>query len=177
MIITARMASGSLKGAAEPRSVARPSSVLSCPQEGQKLWLLGREATDGPIGTFNLIASAFCHRLYGLSSQSTAVKLNPFSRGARTSRLIKACVPPVWSIVNDLVGAMVIDPKALLTRSVEQDALAASSSEQEFQGSGAMPHLRDRGFGPGENKWTDPAFRNQKLNEWIHFAREQISLR
>jgi hypothetical protein len=36
-----------------------------------------------------------------------------------------------------------------------------------------MPLSETEALDLANNKWTDPAFRNQKLNEWSQFAREK----
>jgi hypothetical protein len=81
-----------------------------------------------------------------------------------------------WSIVNDLIGALVIDQKHLLTRAW-QDALDNGGlSEREWQRLAAMPVTADAALAMAKTKWKDPEFRNQKLNEWIHFARSKYLL-
>jgi hypothetical protein len=49
-------------------------------------------------------------------------------------------------------------------------------SEQEWQRLTAMPISADGALALAKTKWKDPAFRNQKLNEWSHFARSKYLL-
>ena len=163
---------GILKGAAN-LDVAKAFLRFVMSEEGQRLWLLAEKTTDGPH-RFQLNRFSVLPSLYALSPQSTAVKLNPFSWQSDfvfDSKLSSER----WSIVNDLIGALVIDQKHLLTRAWKE-ALAAGSSEQEFQRLAAMPISADEALALAKTKWKDPAFRNQKLNEWIHFARSKYLL-
>ena len=163
---------GILKGAAN-LDVAKAFIRFVMSEEGQKLWLLSEKAIDGPQ-RFQLNRFSVLPSVYALSPQSTAVKLNPFSWRSDFAFDPKLSSER-WSIVNDLIGALVIDPKHLLTRAWK-DALATSSREQEFQRLAAMPISADEALALARTKWKDPAFRNQKLNEWIHFARSKYLL-
>jgi len=142
-------------------------------EEGQKLWLLVEKSADGPQ-RFQLNRFSVLPSLYALPPQSTAVKLNPFTWESNFA-FDPQLSADRWSIVNDLIGALVIDQKHLLTRSWKE-ALAAHSSEQELNRLAAMPISADEALALAKTKWKDPAFRNQKLNEWVHFARSKYLL-
>jgi len=160
---------GILKGAPNA-DVAKAFVRFVMSAEGQKLWLLVEKSPEGPQ-RFQLNRFSVLPSLYALSPQSTAVKLNPFSW-----RSDFAFDPNLsserWSIVNDLIGALVIDQKHLLTRAWKE-ALADGLSEQEWQRLTAMPISAAEALELAKTKWKDPVFRNQKLNEWIHFARSK----
>ena len=158
-----------LKGAPNP-SVAEAFVRFVMSPAGQKLWLWVKGAADGPRN-FQLNRFSVLPSLYGLSPEHTAVKLNPFllrSDFAFDEKLATAR----YAIVNDLVGTMVIDPKDLLTQAW-RIALAAGLTAEEWQRLGAMPVSEAEALDLAKSKWTDPAFRNQKLNEWSQFAREK----
>jgi ABC-type Fe3+ transport system substrate-binding protein len=161
-----------LKGAPNP-DVAKAFIRFVMSEEGQKLWLLVEKSPGGPQ-RFQLNRFSVLPSLYALSPQSTAVKLNPFSW-----RSDFAFDPNLgserWSIVNDLIGALVIDQKHLLTRAWKE-ALATRSNEQEFHRLAAMPISEDEALAMAKTKWKDPEFRNQKLNEWVRFARSKYLL-
>jgi hypothetical protein len=131
------------------------------------------KSADGPQ-RFQLNRFSVLPSLYALSPQSTAVKLNPFSW-----RSDFAIDPKLgserWSIVNDLIGTMVIDQKHLLTRAWKE-ASADGLSDQEWDRLAAMPISADEALALAKTKWKDPAFRNQKLNEWNRFARSKYLL-
>lgn len=161
-----------LKGAPNP-DVAKAFIRFVMSEEGQKLWLLVEKSADGPQ-RFQLNRFSVLPSLYALPPQSTAVKLNPFSW--RSDFAFDAKLGSErWSIVNDLIGALVIDQKHLLTQAWKE-AMATGLSEQEWQRLSAMPITADEALELAKTKWKDPEFRNQKLNEWIYFARSKYLL-
>jgi ABC-type Fe3+ transport system substrate-binding protein len=164
---------GILKGAPNPE-VARAFIRFVMSEEGQQLWLLVEKAPGGPQ-RFQLNRFSVLPSLYALSAQHTAVKLNPFSWRSDFSFDPKLSAER-WSIVNDLIGALVIDQKHLLTRAWKQALDKDGLSEQEWQRLAAMPITADEALALAKTKWKDAEFRNQKLNEWIHFARSKYLL-
>ena len=160
---------GILKGAPNA-NVAKAFIRFVMSAEGQKLWLLVEKSPGGPQ-RFQLNRFSVLPSLYALSPQSTAVKLNPFSWRSDFAFDPKLSSER-WSIVNDLIGALVIDQKHILTRAWKE-ALADGLSEQEWQRLTAMPISADEALELAKTKWKDSVFRNQKLNEWIHFARSK----
>lgn len=160
---------GILKGAPN-RDVAKAFIRFVMSEEGQKLWLLVEKSPGGPQ-RFQLNRFSVLPSLYALSPQTTAVKLNPFSWRSDFGFDPKLSSER-WSVINDLIGTMVIDQKHLLTRAW-RDALTNRSSEQEFRRLAAMPITADEALTLAKTKWKDPEFRNQRVNEWIHFARSK----
>jgi ABC-type Fe3+ transport system substrate-binding protein len=141
---------------------------------GQKLWLWAKGTTDGPQ-RFQLNRFSVLPSLYELSPQSTAVKLNPFawhSNFVFDDKLASAR----WAIVNDLIGAMVIDSKRLLNQAWRA-ASADGLTEQEWQRLAAIPISAAEALQIAQTQWKNPAFRNQKLNEWAQFARVKYQTR
>ena len=161
-----------LKGAPNP-DVAKAFIRFVMSEEGQKLWMLVEKAVDGPQ-RFQLNRFSVLPSLYRLSAETIAVNLNPFSWRSDFDFDPKLSSER-WSIVNDLIGSLIIDQKPLLTRAWKT-ALADGLSEQEWQRLTAMPITADEALKLAKTKWTDPVFRNQKLNEWIDFARSKYLL-
>jgi ABC-type glycerol-3-phosphate transport system substrate-binding protein len=164
---------GILKYAPNPE-VAKAFIRFVMSEEGQKLWLLIEKVPEGPQ-RFQLNRFSVLPSLYQISPQTTAVKLNPFSW-----RSDFAFDPRLgaerWSIVNDLIGALVIDQKHLLTRAWKEALDKGRLTEQEWQRLGAMPISGDEALTLAKTRWKDPEFRNRKVNEWIHFARSKYLL-
>jgi ABC-type Fe3+ transport system substrate-binding protein len=164
---------GILKGAPNPE-VARAFVRFVMSEAGQKLWLLVAKAAGGPQ-RFQLNRFSVLPSLYELSPQLMAVKLNPFSWPSDF-----AFDPELgaqrWSIVNDLIGALVIDQKHLLTRAWKQALDKGGLTEQEWQRLAAMPISGDEALTLAKTRWKNPEFRNQKVNDWIHFARSKYLL-
>jgi len=158
---------GILKGAPS-RAVAQAFIRFVISAAGQKLWLWTKGSADGPQ-QFQLNRFSVLPSLYELSPESTAVKLNPFSWHSDfvfDDKLASAR----WAIVDDLIGAMVIDPKELLGQAWRK-ASADGLTEAEWQRLAAMPVSAAEALDLATTKWKDPAVRNQKLNEWSRFAR------
>ena len=163
---------GILKGAPNA-DVAKAFIRFVMSDEGQKLWLLVEKSTGGPQ-RFQLNRFSVLPSLYALPAQATAVKLNPFTW--KSDFVFDAKLGAErWSIVNDLIGALVIDQKHLLNRAWK-DASADGLTEQEWQRLGAMPISADEALKLARLNWKDPVLRNQKLNDWIHFARTKYLL-
>jgi ABC-type Fe3+ transport system substrate-binding protein len=161
---------GILKGAPN-REAAEAFIRFVMSEEGQKLWLLVDKAPGGPQ-RFQLNRFSVLPSLYGLPPEQTAVKIDPFSWRSDFTFDSKLSSER-WSIVNDLIGALVIDQKHLLTRAWKVALDKGALSEQEWQRLAAMPISADEALAIAKTKWKDPEFRNQKLNEWIHFARSK----
>ena len=158
-----------LKGAPNPE-VAKAFIRFVMSPEGQKLWLLGEKSPGGPQ-RFQLNRFSVLPSLYALPAQTSAVQLNPFSWQSDFAFDPKLSSER-WSIVNDLIGALVIDQKQLLTRAWKE-ALDGGANERELQRLAAMPISADEALSMARTNWKDPVFRNHRINEWIHFARSK----
>jgi hypothetical protein len=160
-----------LKGASN-REVAQAFIRFVMSAEGQKLWLLLEKAPDGPqrfqLNRFSVLPSLYEE----LPPEVMGVKLNPFSWRSEF-HFDPKLGSERWSMVNDLIGALVIDQKHLLTRAWKEALDSGRLNEQEWQRLAAMPISEDEALAMATTKWKDPEFRNQKLNEWIHFARSK----
>jgi len=164
---------GILKGAPN-RGVAEAFIRFVMSAAGQKLWLWARGVPDGPQ-RFQLNRFSVLPSLYKSSPENTAVKLDPFSWHSDfvfDDRLASAR----WSVVDDLIGAMVIDSKGLLNEAWSA-AIAHGLMEQEWERLAAMPISATEALKIAKTQWKDPAFRNQKLIEWTRFARAKYERR
>ena len=158
---------GILKGAPD-RAVAEAFIRFVMSTAGQKLWLWAKGSPGGPQ-RFQLNRFSVLPSLYDVSPESTAVEINPFSWHSDfvfDDKLASAR----WAIVDDLIGAMVINPKDLLNHAWNA-ALKDGLMEGERQRLAAMPVSATEALEMAQTKWKDPAFRNQKLIEWAEFAR------
>jgi ABC-type Fe3+ transport system substrate-binding protein len=160
---------GILKGAPN-RSVAEAFVRFVMSPAGQKLWLWSKGAAGGPqnsqLNRFSVLPA-----LYELSSDHSAVKLNPFSWQSDFT-FNERLSSTRWAVVNDLIGTLVIDSKELLNRAW-RTAIADGLTEPERQRLGAAPISETEALDFAMHRWQDPAFRNQKLNEWSQFARDK----
>jgi ABC-type Fe3+ transport system substrate-binding protein len=157
---------GILKGAPNPEvAKAFIRFVMSIP--GQKLWMLAKGAVGGPR-QYQLNRFSVIPRLYENAWQNTAVKTNPFSWHSDFVLDAKKGSDR-WAIVNDLIGALIIDQKELLNQAWNA-ALRDGLMEEEWRRLSAMPLNEEEALVLAQTKWQDPAYRNEKINEWIYFA-------
>ena len=159
-----------LKGAPN-LEVAKAFIRFVMSEKGQKLWLLVEKAPGGPQ-RFQLNRFSVLPSLYNLSPQTSAVQLNPFTWRSDFSFDPKLSAER-WSIVNDLMGTLVIDQKHLLARAWKAAIENGGLSDREWQRLAAMPISEREALNLATTKWKDAEFRNQKLNEWIYFARSK----
>ena len=158
---------GILKGAPNPE-VARAflRFVMSVP--GQQLWLSAKGTARGPkkyqLNRFSVIPS-----LYEQAAEGTAIKLNPFSWKSEFPFDAKKGAAR-WAIVNDLIGALIIDQKQLLDQAWKT-ALADGLTEAEWRRLATMPVSEKEALELAKSQWRNSTVRNQKLNEWTEFAR------
>jgi len=161
---------GILKGAPN-RNVAEAFIRFVVSEAGQKLWLLSKGSAGGPqrfqLNRFSILPSLYDK----VKPQDTAVQFNPFVW--QSDFVFDADVASKrWAIVNDLIGALIIDQKALLSRAWKA-ALVDGAAGGEFSRLAAMPVSEEEAMRLAREKWREPAFRNQKLNEWTQFARDK----
>jgi ABC-type Fe3+ transport system substrate-binding protein len=159
-----------LKGAPN-RDVAEAFIRFVMSVAGQRLWLLTKGSPGGPQ-RFQLDRFSILPSLYGASSQKTAVTLNPFSWQSDFAFDAKLGSDR-WTIVNDLIGTLIIDQKQHLNRAWKAALADGLMTDQEWQELTAMPITEDEALELAKTKWQNPAFRNQNLNEWTQFARNK----
>jgi len=161
---------GILKGAPN-KAVAEAFVRFVLSEDGQKLWFLNKGQPQGPQ-RFQLNRFSVLPALYSkIKPQDTAVQFNPFAW--QSEFVFDSEVGSVrWGIVNDLIGALIIDPKSLLDQAWRA-ALADGFTEADWHRLAAMPVTQKEAMVLAREKWRDPAFRNQKLNEWARFARNK----
>ena len=165
---------GILKGAPN-REVANAFLRFVMSEEGQKLWLLVEKSAGGPQ-RFQLNRFSVLPSLYKLPAQIMAVKLNPFSW--RSDFVFDSKLGAErGSLVDDLIGTLVIDQKQLLTRAWKEALASGGLSEQEWQRLAAMPISEDEALTMAKTSWKNPAYRNQQLNQWTQFARRKYQIR
>lgn len=159
-----------LKGAPNP-DVAKNFIRFVMSEPGQKLWLLNAKTADGPQ-KFQLNRFSVLPSLYALPAHNLAVKLNPFAWQSNFKFDPKLSAER-WSIVNDLIGALVIDQKHLLSQAWKDALAKGNGKEQDWRRLTTIPISEDEALAFAKTKWKDAEFRNKKINEWTHFARSK----
>ena len=139
-------------------------------EPGQKLWFLKRGVPGGPVHR-QLNRFTVIPELYSKHRGDAAVTLNPFEwRSDLVYDSAKASAR--WSILNDMVGAFVIDSHDLLRYAWEQ-AQKDGLTGEEIRRLSAIP-VSERAAQELGMVWRkDPELRIQKLSDWSEFTREK----
>jgi hypothetical protein len=146
--------------------------VLSVP--GQSLWMLPAGAPGGPktttLGRMGIIPS-----LYGQLGSATIVPVNPFNlKGTLNYDPNLGAVR--YSVINDMIGSMIIDQHDALAAAWNKINTAAkapgvtnASLNAARAALGASPITQQQASDYG-NKWQDQVFRNSQITAWRQFA-------
>ena len=162
-----------LKGAPN-LNVAQAFLEFVLSDTAQKLWVLRDDDPEGPKWRGGLNRASVVPELYDELGDRCVV-INPFKRELNPIQYDAAKGGERWALVNDLIGALVIDPhkdlvaawKAINKCKDEQKRDAAIDRLTE------MPITADEGLRIAQSEWKKPDYRNQKLTEWNRFARQK----
>ncbi|MBM3241536.1 extracellular solute-binding protein [Candidatus Poribacteria bacterium] len=146
--------------------------VLS--QEGQKLWMLKKGEPDGPK-QFNLNRGSVLPELYEKLGKRSSVPVNPFQFKSNFKYDFQKG-GDLWTILNDLVGALIIDPHKELIAAWEAINASKNSKNKEaaLKEFNKIPLSEQEALELAKGKWNeDTVLRNQKKVEWSNFAREK----
>jgi spermidine/putrescine-binding protein len=164
---------GILKGAPNLELAQRfVDFVLS--EEGQKLWMLKKGEPDGPK-QFNLNRGSVLPELYEKLGKRSSVPINPFQFKSDFKYDFQKGGDQ-WTILNDLVGTLIIDPHNQLVEAWEainanKDSKNKEAALKEFN---KVPLSEQEALELAKSKWNeDTVLRNQKKVEWSDFAREK----
>ena len=146
--------------------------VLSTP--GQSLWMLPAGAPGGPtkttLGRMGIIPS-----LYSQLSATTIVPVNPFNLKG-TLNYDANLGAARYSVINDMIGSMIIDQHDALATAWDNINNAAkvqgvtnASLDAARAALGASPISAQDASAYGA-KWQDQVFRNQQITAWRQFA-------
>jgi len=138
--------------------------VLSDP--GQKLWFLRKGVSGGPtakqLNRFTVLPD-----LYDRHKTEAAITLNPFQW--KSDLLYDAAVGGGrWSVLNDLIGVLIIDSHAALQQAWRQAQKDGVSAEERRRLS-APPITADEALTLAKN-WRDPEIRSRTMADWTAFA-------
>jgi len=141
--------------------------VMSEP--GQRLWSFKKGAPGGPLKN-QLNRFTVMPDLYERYPEHIAVEENPFSWRV-TFQYDSGLGSRRWSVVNDLIGAQLIDShreleqawEALRQRGMPEEGLSLLASQ---------PVSPEQALVLAE-QWKDPAVRNAYLSQWTAFARDK----
>ncbi|MCX8082541.1 MAG: extracellular solute-binding protein [bacterium] len=157
---------GILKGAPNLKVAQRLIDYLLS-YEGQLLWMLKKGTTGGPV-TYSLNRFSIRPDIYENPAVKNTGIFNPYTLKG-TLKYDFALASKRWNLLNDMLGAFVIDQHTVLTKiwSIIKDDEALKKLFFEIP-----VEEKDQKF-LWEN-WNNPVFRNQYINEWMKFSREKF---
>jgi len=159
---------GILKGAPH-RDIARRFLDFLMSEDGQKLFLLKQGEPGGPrkyeLGKFSVRPD-----LYAKSKNHAVIEVNPFD-WKWNLKYDAAKGSARMTLVDDLIGAMVIDPKERLNNAWTQ-AIANKKAESKLSRLAHPPVTEAEAMTIAKSgRWKDdPEFRSQTLKQWAEFA-------
>ncbi|OIN98077.1 hypothetical protein AUJ66_01645 [Candidatus Desantisbacteria bacterium CG1_02_38_46] len=144
--------------------------------DGQKLWILRKGEPCGPK-EFGLDRLSVIPKLYDEFKDKSVIRVNPFKfKGSFKYSPDKGSLR--YTILNDFIGALVIDTHKELGSAWK--AIIASGmpgrrgdKEKALKKFLELPASEDEILSLAKDKWNDQAFRNNKIKEWIAFARNK----
>lgn len=159
---------GILKGATNlPTAKKFIDYLLS--YEGQLIWIQKKGRQGGPrrysLNRFSIRPDVYKDK------ELEAGIFNPYTLQG-TIRYDFDLASKRWDVLNDLVGALIIDPHRHLRKSwgiILRSDKNASLRRKFFD----MPVDAGLQRFLWEN-WDDPIFRNQNINQWINFSRDKF---
>lgn len=141
-------------------------------KEGQKLWMLRKGEPDGPKG-FELNRLSILPGLYDELKGRSVIKINPFVwKSAFKYSSEKGSLR--YTILNDFIGALIIDTHQELERAWKA-IIDGGMKENALRKFLELPAKEDEIFKLAKEKWSDQAFRNSKIKEWITFTRDKYA--
>lgn len=146
--------------------------VLS--ETGQTLWMLPAGASGGPqkstLGRMSVLPG-----LYGKLGSASIVPVNPFNLKG-TLKYDPNTGSAHFSVLNDMIGSMIIDQHDALVASWDSINAASktpgvtdASLSAATAALGAAPITQQQADDYGA-KWQDQVFRNQQITAWRQFA-------
>jgi len=138
-------------------------------EEGQRLWMCRKGVPGGPreyqLGRFSVLPD-----LYGKLKGLTAVSANPFSMGSSLEYDADKGSER-WRVLNDMVGALIIDVHDDLVRAWRA-VIGRGLREEEVELLCRPPVSEEEALRLAD-RWDDPEFRNERIAEWKAFARKK----
>ena len=158
---------GVLKGGPNPEAAKEfVRFVLS--EEGQKLWYLAAGDAGGPAKS-SLLRMPVRPDLYERYGEDSPVKMNPFaqSSGFQYDSILGTSR---YEALNDLVGATIVDCHDDLVKAWGA-AVKAGNAADVLAELAAPPVTEDELSALAADSLDDPIARNEKIAEWVRFAR------
>lgn len=163
-------AAGILKGAPNPEAARAFIDFLLSPVAG-RLWM-GRVGDEGGPRRQPLVRASVRPHLYDELEGRTDVRDNPF-RLELTFRYDYDKASLRWTMLNDLLGALVIDTQDELRDAMRAyHRLDGATREAAAELLFANPLSEDEMLELARTRWSEDAFKERMRIEWSDFARK-----
>ena len=164
-----------LKGAPHP-DMAKAFVNFVMSKDGQKLWMLRKGESGGPK-EFDLDRLSVIPSLYTEFKDKSVIKVNPFAWKS-TFKYSSEKGSLRYTILNDLIGALIIDTHQELEsawKAIIEGGMPGRRGDKEkaLKKFLELPASEDEILKLAKEKWNDPTFRNNKIKEWIIFAKNK----
>lgn len=158
-----------LKGAPHREAAERFIDFVLSPA-GQKVIMLPPGEAEGPR-EFQLARMSVLPALYGELGERSAVTVNPFEWQS-SLQYDPAKGGARWGLVNDLIGALIIDTHPDLVaawRALQEAGMPAEALAELERG----PVSEEEALRLATEEWKDQETRNREISRWRGFAREK----
>ncbi|MCH8295938.1 extracellular solute-binding protein [Candidatus Poribacteria bacterium] len=163
-----------LKGAPNLK-VAQKFLEFVFSDEAQKLWVLKDTDPEGPKWKGGLNRRSVIPALYDELGDRCVVP-NPFKMDMKPIHYDSEKAGTRWNIVNDIIGALVIDSHKDLVNAWKaiKKCKKAEKREAAIQALVRLPITEEEAMQIAQEDWKRQDFRNQKLKEWGQFATQKF---
>ncbi|MFH1537428.1 MAG: extracellular solute-binding protein [bacterium] len=134
----------------------------------QRIWMYRAGVPGGPE-KFSLHKMSILPEVYETErlEEKTFVRVNPFAAKKGLVYDFEKSTAR-WGVLNDLMGAFVIDTHNDLVGAWKN----AAGDEKVLAEIGKMPVTEEKAMDYAK-KWDNPEFRNEKISEWLKAARKK----
>lgn len=158
-----------LKGAPHQETAERFLCFALSPA-GQRLWMLSPGDPEGPR-SYLLNRMSVLPALYPELGERVTVPQNPFTV-ARALPYDPEKGSTRWGLVNDLLGALIIDTHADLQRAWKQ-IIAAGMPAEALARLVEPPLSEEEALRLARKVWQDQTRRQATISRWVAFAKEK----
>lgn len=152
-----------LKGAPN-REAAEAFIRFTMSPAGQKIWLYKKGVPGGPSDV-SLNKMSVLPALYENYRDKSNVVVNPFEQKKGFTYNFEMGSKR-WGLLNDLIGAFVIDTHNDLAKALR----AAAKNPQKRAALLAPPMPEEKAMALADD-WSDPVIKNEHINKWLEQAR------
>lgn len=157
-----------LKGAPHAE-LAADFIAFALSESGQKLWYMKKGTPDGPV-EFELSRMPILAGRVAKAGDQASVRMDPFANRGAYFTYNPTLGSQRWGILNDLIGACMIDTLPEL-RAAWLHVQSSNASPHAIQTLLTPPLAASNLSTLADSQWNDPAFRSKTKAAWSEAAR------